>query len=89
MFGKQLPISVYKKYTVPYEIKNILLTAEQMTAEASLKMGDALNERLSDATLVRIRTDGAFSDSAYNMISSFVCLEEIGSDLPFEVESAK
>ena len=87
VFDKELPISVCKKYAVPYEIKSILLTAEEMTEEATLKMSEALNKRLANATLVRISTDGGFSDSAYNMISSFVCLEEIGTDLPFKAEA--
>ena len=89
LFNKHLPISVCKKYTVPYKMKSIILTAEQMAEEATLKMSDALNKRLADATLVRIKTDGEFIASAYNMKSSFVCLEEIGVDLPFKVEADK
>ncbi len=85
LFKKDFPITLYKSYAVPYEVKDIKLTAEEMTAEAMQKMSDALNERLLGATLVRISTDGSFSESAYNMISNFVCLEEIGADLPFKV----
>jgi len=89
VLDKELPISVHKEYAVPYEMKNIRLTAEQMTEEAMLEMSDVLNRRLSDATLVRIKTDGGFSESAYSMITSFVCLEQIGEDLPFKVDADK
>ena len=84
-FKKDLPITVYKSYAVPYEIKSIRLAPDEVTAEATRKMSDLLNERLSGATLVRISTDGRFADSVYSMVSNFVCLENIATDLPFNV----
>ena len=57
-----------------------------MAEEASAKMTKELSERLASSTLIRIRTDGQFSENVYTMISNFVCLEEIGADLPFEVQ---
>jgi hypothetical protein len=85
LFKKALPITVHKSYTVPYEIKSIRLSHEEMAEEAVQKMSTALNERLSGATLVRISTDGSFSESLYRMVTDFVCLESIGTDLPFNV----
>ena len=85
IFKKEIPIAVYKKSAVPYQKVSVSRSAEEMVAEASSKMSESLNQRLSESTLVRISTSGDFSDSAYVMKSSFVCLEKIGTDKPFEV----
>ena len=85
-FGTELPITVQRKYYAPYKICGQKLSYDEMTAVASEKMYNQLNERLSDATLIRIGTEGEFLDSDYVMISDFVCLEKIGADLPFEVK---
>jgi len=86
IFGAELPISLSKSYVVPYTISETQLSHEEMAEEASAKMTKELSERLASSTLIRIRTDGQFSENIYTMISNFVCLEEIGADLPFEVQ---
>lgn len=86
LFGKELPISFFGEYVSPYVTETVYLTAEEMTTLASERLAEALSERLRGATLVRIRTEGAFSEDSYNMTATFVCTEEIGRDLPFNVK---
>ena len=71
-------------YSQQYSTETVTLSSDEMVAEASLKMNESLNHRLLNSTLIRINTMGEFSDSAYNMKSNFVCLEKIGTDMPFE-----
>lgn len=85
ILGARLPISLKNKYSVPYSYVEVTLGAEDMTKEAAELMESALADALSGATLVRISTDGEFSDSSYTMKSSIVCLRQIGVDLPFGV----
>jgi similar to stage IV sporulation protein len=85
-FGRELPISLSKIYSVPYTVSKEQLSSEEMTEEAASKMTQELSERLAASTLVRIRTEGQFFENNYTMISNFVCIEEIGVDLPFEVQ---
>lgn len=85
-FGRELPISLSKIYSVPYTVSKERLSSEEMAEEAASKMTKELSERLVASTLVRIRTEGQFYENNYTMISNFVCIEEIGADLPFEVQ---
>lgn len=87
IFGRRLPISIRKSSSVRYFAKEIDVGEEEMTDIASLEMSKMLSERLADATLLKIRTDGIFLDDEYVMTSDFVCIEQIGRDLPFEVNS--
>ena len=86
---KRIPVKVIKKYAVPYSVKRVELGEDEMARRASDEMASRLSERLRGATLVRISTEGAFLDSSYVMKTEFVCLEEIGTDLPFSVDVPK
>lgn len=81
---KDIPISVYRRFSVPYTIETAVRSAEETVSMASEQMSKSLSERLASTTLVRINTVGEFSDSAYTMKTNFVCLEKIGTDMPFE-----
>lgn len=84
IFGVNIPLTVFKAYRVPYETVEIALGEREMTENASREMARALEERLTEATLVRISTCGGFSeDGAYTMTSRIVCLEGIGAELRF------
>ena len=86
IFGARLPFAVYKQYAVTYESRERQLDKSEMIRSASEGMSLALEEKLGEATLVRIRTEGNFSDDAYTLNSSIVYLQEIGSDRAFSVE---
>ena len=86
LFGKKLPISILKTSAVYYSTEEVAVSEEEMISQASSKMSDLLSERLEDSTLLKLKTDGGFTNGGYSMISDFVCTEQIGCDLPFEVK---
>ena len=86
LFGKNLPISVLKSSAVYYYTEDVTVSEEEMVSEASCKMTELLSERLAESTLVKLKTWGGFADGGYAMVSDFVCIEQIGCDLPFEVK---
>ena len=46
-------------------------------------MSLALEEKLSDADLLKIRTKGYFGDTGYTMVSEIVYSQDVGRDAPF------
>lgn len=86
LFGTRLPLSVYKQYVVFYESHPRQLNEHEMVLRASEGMARMLEEKLGGATLVRIRTEGAFGDFSYTLNSGIVYLEQIGKDNAFSVE---
>ncbi len=81
--GVVLPILFVKTTIAEYNPSTVFLTAEEMAAEASLRMKDAISKRLENATLVKIKTDGAFEGEAYKMSSVLIVVENIGVTLKF------
>ena len=81
----RLPFAVYKEYTVEYESISVELTAEEMSVIAVERMSREFQEKLPDATLVRMRTECFFWENSYTIKSSVVYLEKIGTDLSFSV----
>ena len=63
-----------------------MISESEMAEKALEKMREALESRLENATLLKIRSEGGFSDSGYTLKTYFVLSENIGRDLPFEVE---
>jgi hypothetical protein len=86
IWGRNIPISIDKKFSVSYKTENVALSASEMTEIASEKMSESLNKRLSDATLLRIKTYGEFLENEYKMISNIVYTANIGEELPFLTE---
>lgn len=87
LFGRRIPVSFSKSSVVYYNFEDVKLTDEEMVTEASDKMSHLLSERLRESTLLKIKTYGGFTDGVYGMVSDFVCMEQIGYDLPFEVKT--
>lgn len=86
LFGKTLPLSLEKSYRLYSSEEIIELSEEEMAESALLDMQARLRERLSDANLLKIRSEGRFENSAYILKTYFVLSESIGEDLPFQVE---
>ena len=63
----------------------VTLTAEEMTEIARAQLTESLSIRLREATLLKIKTEGAFLNTGYQMCSYIVCTQEIGRDLAFQV----
>lgn len=86
LFGKRLPIYFDLKYREFFRVERVLISESEMAETALQKMREALESRLENATLLKIRSEGGFSDSGYTLRTYFVLSENIGRDLPFEVE---
>lgn len=71
---------------MPYTEKTISLDESRMAEMALFDMESKLNDRLSSATLMRIRSEGEFTADGYVLKSYLVIAESIGQDLPFKVE---
>ena len=85
ILGKRLPISVTKRYIQEFTLEEVTRTSEEMTGIARDELGLMLSQRLAGSSLVRLHTEGDFHGSEYLMKTSFICLEEIGTPLPFDV----
>lgn len=87
LFGKKLPLSILKSSAVYTASVESRLSEDEMVFEASRQTSDLLAQSLDGATLLKIKTDGGFSDGKYTMVSEYVCVRQIGRDLPFEVKT--
>ena len=84
LFGKwRLPISVLTEKAVLTETSDAVLTDAELTERALSEMSLALEEKLSDADLLKIRTKGYFGDTGYTMVSEIVYSQDVGRDAPF------
>lgn len=84
--GSKLPVSLHKKYISLYTRTLITLSSQEQTLLASKMLSEALSDRLSGATLLRINTQGEFNSRGYSLSASIVLSENIGYDAPFETE---
>ena len=82
--NKKLPISLSVRRASVYTIETAALTSDEMTAEASKLLRQKLSESLTDATLLRIRTLGKFTDEGYTMHASLVVLRDAATNLGFK-----
>ena len=81
----RLPISLTKKLVIRYKNECVTLTENEMTDLARQNTSRELSRRLSSSELLRLGTDGYFIDGAYFMQTEFVCIEDIGEELKFEI----
>ena len=85
-FVKRLPITVEKTYCLPYEIKSISLSREEMTALASEKLAEALTEFLKDKEAKRLITSGEFFEGGYRMVCDTVVSSDVTEIKEFYTE---
>ena len=87
LFGsKKIPISVNSRYIIEYSTHNGSYTDAQIVQIASDRLSAAVLKRLVGCDLLKIKTDGDFTDEGYLMKSSLVFLSEIGRTQNFEIE---
>ena len=84
LFGKVLPISLVRTYKVAIDTVETTLTKDEMADLASHTLQERLSLRLSDSTLVKIKTSGSFSGDTYSMNAELVLMENIGKTKEFE-----
>jgi hypothetical protein len=83
--GALLPFSVTFAYLPTYETESRLYSDEEIMTVARDRLSLETALLLSTADLIRICSDGAFSDSGYSMWSEIVYLAEIGCENSFDI----
>lgn len=87
LFGKcRLPIKTVSAYEVEYNVSRAAYSDTQLVSVASSRLNSATLKRLVDADLVKIKTDGMFTDKGYLMYSDIEFACEVGLTSPFESE---
>ena len=84
--GKGLPITVTRKYIVPFVSETKTLNKDEMIIKASDALRLSVLKRTANATVLKLKTDGGFVEGGYCMYSDILLLESIGTDISFEVE---
>jgi len=79
LFGeKRLPFSVSTKHIAEYEVTSESYTDEQLVRVASERLNAMTLTRLAECDLLKIKTDGAYTESGYSMSSYIVFLTDVG-----------
>jgi len=87
LFGKaKLPIEVYTERCTVYETAEMLYSDTELIRVTTNVFERKLWERLRGADLLKLKTEGGFTDNGYNMRCDAVYLTEIGEPLPFSGE---
>lgn len=83
LFGRyRLPITLTRSYTTEEQTVERTLSADEMAALAAEHLSEAVRARVADGDLVRIRTEGAFTESGYVMTAYLVYRAPIGTLSP-------
>lgn len=79
LFGRyRLPLFLTCRYAVCCETVYRTLTEEEMVRTAALRLEEAVRTRIGEGDLVRIRTEGGFSDGVYRMRAEITFVGDIG-----------
>ena len=73
-------------YVVEYDGVIGKYSDEQLVKIASDRLTSMRLSRLAGADLLRIRTEGRFTDSGYILTSDMVFLSEVGVQVDFDIE---
>lgn len=82
----KLPIEIERCYVLEYEEKNLIYSEDEMVTIASSEMREALNAELKNANLLKIKTEGSFTNGNYVMYSYYVCSSDVGDTVEFDVK---
>lgn len=85
-FGKSLPLSFHKQNVVEYTYVDSTYSDEELVKTASEVLSAKLSARLSSSDLLKIKTDGEFTDTGYRMYSDIVFLTDVGDNVDFFVD---
>ena len=90
LFGKhRLPISVIRTYRQTQRRESVTYADWKMVEIAHARMKDRLSEYLVGAELLKIRTEGEYTEEGYRLNTSVIYLTDIGLAAPFEVVGEK
>ena len=87
LFGeKRLPISLSSSYALEYNVIRECYDDLQLAKIASERLSVKMLTALSDADLIKIRTDGEYTDNGYVMRSDIVITREVSEALPLTLD---
>lgn len=84
--GARLPLEILTERAVIYDTVAASYTDRELVSVAAARLDALVVSRLSSATLYKLRTDGGFTDSGYEMYSIAVFAEEVGTPLEFSAQ---
>lgn len=87
LMGKKLPLSIHKKYLIEHRTEACFYTDEELINIAAEKLMSVTVLRLEDSDLVKIKTNGGFTDSGYTMKSDIVFLRDVCEQRKIDVEN--
>ncbi len=83
---KSLPISLTTKYILDCTNEKAFYTDEELVRLASRAMSAKNALRLNSSDLLKITTNGEFTDSGYKMYSDLVFLSDVGEAVEFSAD---
>ena len=81
-----MPLSVHIAHLVEGTAERIEYTDEELVRIATERLNAVTASRLASSDLIRIRTEGEFTDDGYLMSSDIVFLSDVGVSGEFEIE---
>ena len=87
--GIKLPFSVKREYKTEYDEQAVSMSDTEMIALATYRLKAKTVSCLAGADLVRISTEGAFTDSGYVMRSEIIAVRDICREAIFFADGAE
>ncbi len=82
-----LPVSVETTIVQTYELRQVTLNDEQLTARAYEQLGRALTAATENATLISKQISTELTDTGILLVCRYRCVENIARPLAFDVQS--
>ena len=80
-----LPMSITLKYIPRYTYENGVYTDDQLVDIASERLMSLIALRLENADLIKLRTNGAFTDNGYNMSTEILFLCDVSERVRLDI----
>ena len=81
----RLPIYTTSKHLINYQLSAAEYTDNQLIAVATARLRERTASFLESSDLLRIKTDGSFTETGYSMINYLIYTTNVGSLLSYEV----
>ncbi len=82
---RRLPLSIERVFVIEYGIERREYTDAELVKIASDRLTSLRLSRLSGADLLKINTEGHFTDSGYILTSDMVFLSEVGVEVDIDI----
>ena len=87
LFGRyKLPVRIIRSYIVEESYEEVIYTDEELVNIASARLSSLMSSRLMNSDLLRIKTEGRFTEKGYLIFSDIVFLSDVGREVEFYVE---